>query len=97
MVDLPCIIEAMKTLDYFNFYKSQDASQMLYVHPIKVSDLSKISKEKLDKKIADFDAINDDPEFFKQLYDRKGVLKAREKKDKKSKAKDCPLEEEKKF
>ena len=26
MVDLPCIIEAMKTLDNFNFYKSQDAS-----------------------------------------------------------------------
>ena len=22
LVDLPCIIEAMKTLDYFNFYKS---------------------------------------------------------------------------
>ena len=33
MVDLPCIIEAMKTLDAFNFYKSQDAAQMLYVHP----------------------------------------------------------------
>ena len=26
LVDLPCIIEAMKTLDYFNFFKSQDAS-----------------------------------------------------------------------
>ena len=26
MVDLPCIVEAMKTLDNFNFYKSQDAS-----------------------------------------------------------------------
>jgi TAFII55 protein conserved region len=26
MVDLPCVIEAMKTLDFYNFYKSQDAS-----------------------------------------------------------------------
>lgn len=26
LVDLPCIIEAMKTLDYYNFYKSQDAA-----------------------------------------------------------------------
>lgn len=26
MVELPCIIEAMKTLDTFNYFKSQDAS-----------------------------------------------------------------------
>ena len=32
LVELPCIIEAMKTLDYFNYFKSQDASQLLYVH-----------------------------------------------------------------
>ena len=46
LVNLPCIIEAMKTLDYFNFYKSQDANQMLYVHPIKV-DLDELSPEEL--------------------------------------------------
>jgi TATA-binding protein-associated factor Taf7 len=26
LVELPCIIEAMKTLDFNNFFKSQDAS-----------------------------------------------------------------------
>ena len=34
LVDLPCIIEAQKTLDYNTFYKSCDASQMLYVHNV---------------------------------------------------------------
>jgi len=32
LVDLPCIIEAQKTLDYKTFYKSCDAAQMLYIH-----------------------------------------------------------------
>lgn len=32
LVDLPCIIEAQKTLDYSTFYKSCDASQIMYVH-----------------------------------------------------------------
>lgn len=32
LVDLPCIIEAQKTLDYKTFYKSCDAAQMMYVH-----------------------------------------------------------------
>ena len=44
LVDLPCIVEAMKTLDYFNFFKSQDASQMLYVHPKKI-DLNAIGND----------------------------------------------------
>jgi TATA-binding protein-associated factor Taf7 len=32
LVELPSIVEAMKTLDYNTFYKSVDAAQMLYVH-----------------------------------------------------------------
>lgn len=32
LVDMPCIIEAQKTLDHNTFYKSCDASQMMYVH-----------------------------------------------------------------
>ena len=32
LVEMPSIIEAMKTLDYNTFYKSVDAAQMLYVH-----------------------------------------------------------------
>jgi hypothetical protein len=32
LLDLPCIIEAKKTIDYKNFYKSGDVSQMMFVH-----------------------------------------------------------------
>lgn len=34
LVDLPCIIEAMKTLDYKTYYKSCDAAQMMYIHNV---------------------------------------------------------------
>lgn len=40
LVDLPCIIEAQKTLDYNTFYKSCDAAQMLYVHNVYLSNIS---------------------------------------------------------
>lgn len=40
LVDLPCVIEAMKTLDYVNFYKCLDAAQMLYVHNFCIKDAS---------------------------------------------------------
>ena len=32
ILDLPCIIEAQKTIDYKSFYKCSDISQMMYVH-----------------------------------------------------------------
>lgn len=32
ILDLPCIIEGNKTIDYKTFYKSSDISQMFYVH-----------------------------------------------------------------
>jgi len=32
-MELPCIIESQKTLDYINYLKSNDISQMIYVHP----------------------------------------------------------------
>ena len=38
LVDMPCVIEAMKTLDYNTFYKSCDASQMMYVHNVFLKD-----------------------------------------------------------
>ena len=69
LVNLPCIIEAMKTLDNFNFYKSQDANQILYVHPIKVN-LEELSPQELQTKINKFNAFKDDPDFCHQLYDR---------------------------
>ena len=63
LVDLPCIIEAMKTLDDFNFYKSQDASQMVYVHPKKIN-LDEVTKEEFAKVVEDYDPIKEDPDFF---------------------------------
>mmetsp|Transcript_31989 Transcript_31989/g.55138 ORF Transcript_31989/g.55138 Transcript_31989/m.55138 type:complete len:188 (-) Transcript_31989:2154-2717(-) len=31
LLDLPCIIESQKTLDYINYFKSADISQMLFI------------------------------------------------------------------
>jgi TATA-binding protein-associated factor Taf7 len=61
LVDLPCIVEAMKTLDYFNFYKSQDAAQMLYVHPRKVEQFDTRTKEEVQAIVDGFVAPRDDP------------------------------------
>jgi transcription initiation factor TFIID subunit 7 len=33
LLDLPCIIESHKTLDYINFFKNSDLAQMMYVIP----------------------------------------------------------------
>ena len=60
----------MKTLDDFNFYKSQDASQMVYVHPKKIN-LDEVTKEEVAKVVEDYDPIKEDPDFFQQLYERK--------------------------
>lgn len=62
LVNLPCIIEAMKTLDNFKFFKSQDASQMLYVHPTKVN-FKETSEDQLEQLIKNFNAFRDDPGF----------------------------------
>lgn len=47
LVDMPCIIEAQKTLDYNTFYKSCDASQMMYVHNVFLEDQASKSQEEL--------------------------------------------------
>ena len=71
MVDLPCIIEAMKTLDLFNYFKSQDASQMLYVHPTpKIEEFHTRTRDEVEKIADDFWAVRDDPVFFSNLYQR---------------------------
>jgi len=41
----------MKTLDYQNFFKSQDASQILYVHDKKLENFKTYSKEEMEKVI----------------------------------------------
>jgi TATA-binding protein-associated factor len=33
LLDLPCIIETHKSLDYINFFKNSDICQMMYVIP----------------------------------------------------------------
>lgn len=38
ILDLPCIIEGNKTIDYKTFYKSSDISQMFYVHEDKLDN-----------------------------------------------------------
>ena len=67
LIDLPCIIEAMKTLDYNTFYKSCDASQMMYVHNVFFENHAQRSVEELQKFVADFNPL-DDEEFKKDLY-----------------------------
>ena len=33
ILDLPCILESHKTLDYINFFKNSDIAQMMYIIP----------------------------------------------------------------
>jgi TATA-binding protein-associated factor Taf7 len=77
LVELPCIIEAMKTLDYFNYFKSQDASQLLYVHAEPKIDnfveLEQQTPQLLQTMINNFWAVRDDISFTEQLY-RRGEL-----------------------
>jgi transcription initiation factor TFIID subunit 7 len=58
MLDLPCVLESQKTLDFVNFFKSNDISQMIYVHPNqetlleKVKDWRKIARKYIKKEDA---------------------------------------------
>lgn len=76
LVELPCIIEAMKTLDYFNYFKSQDASQLLYVHSVdeaKIDNFVQVERENpqlIKEKANNFWAVKHDPKFKDQLYKR---------------------------
>lgn len=60
ILDLPCIIEANKTIDYKTYYKSSDISQMLYVHE------NKLKKE--DELIKFIPLKNGDENFKKILW-----------------------------
>ena len=51
LVDLPCVIESHKTVDSINMLKSNDISQMLYVHPNKEKFIEDVPEyEKVAKK-----------------------------------------------
>lgn len=68
LVDLPCIIEAQKTLDYNTFYKSCDAAQMLYVHNVYLDHVERKNETDVRQFVADFNPLIDDDQFFKNLY-----------------------------
>jgi len=69
LVDMPCIIEAQKTLDYNTFYKSCDASQMMFVHNVFLESYATKTHEQILKFVSDFCPL-DDEEFKRDLYQR---------------------------
>jgi transcription initiation factor TFIID subunit 7 len=64
LVDLPCIIEAQKTLDYKTFYKSTDAAQMLYIHNQCLEDIASRSQEDVSIFVNSFNPLTDDEQFL---------------------------------
>ena len=67
---MPCILEAQKTLDYNTFYKSCDASQMMYVHNTVLENYATRTKAEIDVFVSEFCPLDDD-EFKKDLYQRR--------------------------
>ena len=43
-MNLPCVIESHKSLDSVNLFKSNNISQMLYVHPNQEKTLEESNK-----------------------------------------------------
>lgn len=64
ILDMPCIIEAQKTIDYKTFYKTSDISQMMFVHdfPFKISN---------EKEIENFNPFECGDAYFKKLIWKK--------------------------
>ena len=71
MVDLPCIIEAQKTLDFSTFYKSCDAAQMMYVHNKSLDHAGYRTPQEIAKFVSEFNPVLEDEEFHQGLYQRK--------------------------
>jgi len=93
MIDLPCIIEAMKTLDYNFFFKSQDAAQMLYVHSKKITEFTERSADEIKKIIEEFNPVKDDPRFMNNIYSRKKVYEQDKQHDEDQKKDTTPEED----
>ena len=70
LVDMPCIVEAMKTLDQKTFFKSCDAAQMMYVHEVFLEEVDTRSDQEIKQFAKDFNPI-DDEEFRRDLFQRK--------------------------
>ena len=71
LVDLPCVIEAQKTLDFNTFYKSCDAAQMMYVHNHALEDIDSKTPEEVARFVDEFNPLRHDEEFFQNLYQRR--------------------------
>jgi len=63
-MDMPCIIEAQKTIDYKTFYKSSDISQMMFVHDFP----HELNNE---KELENFNPFNCGDKFFERLVWKK--------------------------
>ena len=74
LVDLPCLVEAQKTLDFRTFFKSTDVSQMLYIHNRFMDDFPKKSADDVFAFAESFNPY-EDHEFFAGLYRRGEIAK----------------------
>jgi TATA-binding protein-associated factor Taf7 len=70
LVDLPCLIEAQKTLDFRTFYKSTDVSQMLYIHNKHLENFSQLSADQVLDFAKGFYPDEHDTDFYHNLYKR---------------------------
>jgi len=73
LIDMPCIMEAQKTLDYRTFFKSVDVSQLLYVHNKSMDDFNTRSAEEVLEFARGFNPMakkEQDPEFYNNIYRR---------------------------
>lgn len=59
-MDLPCIIEAQKTLDYKTFYKSCDAAQMMYIHNTFLESIESRTQQEVASFVQKFNPLTDD-------------------------------------
>lgn len=70
LADLPCLIEAQKTLDFRTFFKSADVAQMLYIHNKSLEGFSSLAADQVIAFATAFNPFTDDPEFLAGLYRR---------------------------
>ena len=76
LLDLPCIMEAQKTLDYRTFFKSVDVSQVLYVHNKSLDDFNTKTADEVFDFARAYNPLSkreQDPDFYNNLYRRNEI------------------------
>lgn len=79
LVDMPCIMEAQKTLDFRTFFKSTDVSQMLYIHNRSMDDFHTRSVDEVFEFAKAFKNVGPeagDADFFHNVYRRSEISSA---------------------